>query len=119
MNTLFLNGLKKSFKGKEVLRGINIEFKSGKIYALLGLNGVGKTTTIKSIFNEIFLDEGEILLNGEKIKKEDYSIFHYFSENDDLPKDMKIYSFLEKNYFYCYKTTKGFSENLAKHKYIY
>ena len=46
-NTIEIKGLIKSFKDKEVLKGVHFEIKQGEIFALLGENGAGKTTTIK------------------------------------------------------------------------
>ncbi|HDX9530561.1 TPA: ATP-binding cassette domain-containing protein, partial [Bacillus thuringiensis] len=41
-----IKGLKKSFKDKEVLEGVDFEVQRGEIFALLGSNGAGKTTTV-------------------------------------------------------------------------
>lgn len=41
-----VKGLKKSFKDKEVLKGVDFEVQRGEIFALLGSNGAGKTTTV-------------------------------------------------------------------------
>ena len=49
---------------KEVNTGLNL----GEICLLIGNNGVGKTTLIKSILNQIELLQGEVLLNGKKTK---------------------------------------------------
>jgi len=40
--------LRKSFKNLEVLKGVDFEVRRGEIFALLGSNGAGKTTIIKS-----------------------------------------------------------------------
>lgn len=41
-----VKGLKKSFKDKEVLKGVDFEVRRGEIFALLGSNGAGKTTMV-------------------------------------------------------------------------
>ncbi|MEH6887320.1 ATP-binding cassette domain-containing protein, partial [Priestia megaterium] len=43
---IFVKELKKAFKDKEVLKGVNVEVQRGEIFALLGSNGAGKTTTV-------------------------------------------------------------------------
>src|SRR5262245_29383490 len=42
-----MQGLHKSFKELEVLRGVDLEVARGSIFALLGSNGAGKTTLVK------------------------------------------------------------------------
>ncbi len=59
--------IKKSFKGKEILKGISIEIRRGEIVGLLGPNGAGKTTLFNSLIGFISVDEGKITLDGEDI----------------------------------------------------
>lgn len=67
---LVIKDLKKSYDKKEVLKGINFEFKEGKIYGLLGRNGAGKTTLFNCLNEDIEIDEGEFyLLDGKEEKK--------------------------------------------------
>ena len=50
-----------------VLQGISMEVKKGSIAALLGRNGMGKTTTIRSIIGLTPPRRGRIYFNGEEI----------------------------------------------------
>lgn len=63
---LIIENLKKSFKTKEVLKDVDIEFSSGIITGLLGRNGAGKTTLFNIIYGDIGKDEGQIFLEDEK-----------------------------------------------------
>ena len=65
---LRINGLKKSYKRFQVLTGLNMNINRGDVYALLGTNGCGKTTTMNIICNIIHKDEGEITFEDETIK---------------------------------------------------
>ena len=60
-----------SYKDKEVLSHLNMEFRGGKTYALVGHNGAGKTTLIKLLLRFYDPTEGQILLNGRDIKEYD------------------------------------------------
>ena len=51
-----------------LIRGIETDLALGEICLLIGNNGVGKTTLIKSILNQISLISGDILLDGKNIK---------------------------------------------------
>jgi branched-chain amino acid transport system ATP-binding protein len=51
----------------EALRGVSIALEQGKIIALVGLNGAGKSTVLKSIMGLEQINSGEILFAGEKI----------------------------------------------------
>ncbi|MCV3150553.1 ABC transporter ATP-binding protein [Enterococcus faecalis] len=49
MQGLLINNLNKNIKGKDILKNINLNIDNGKIYALVGSNGAGKTTVFKCI----------------------------------------------------------------------
>jgi len=57
-----------SYYGKShILHGVSMELKKGEMVCLLGRNGVGKTTTLKSIMGLVTPKEGSILFNGEEL----------------------------------------------------
>lgn len=60
-------GLHKSFGGVEVLHGVDVTATGGRVLALLGENGAGKSTAIKILAGDYKRDAGEILLNGEPV----------------------------------------------------
>lgn len=49
----------------QALSNVSLSFSGNKIYGLLGRNGAGKTTLLNSITGRIFVDEGEIFIDGE------------------------------------------------------
>ncbi len=57
-------------KGKKVIDNLNLSVREGDIYAFVGRNGVGKTTTIKSIVGINHITEGDILLDKVSITKD-------------------------------------------------
>jgi ABC-2 type transport system ATP-binding protein len=59
-----LQGLEKSFKQLEVLRGVGFEVARGSIFALLGSNGAGKTTVVKILSTLLKADAGAASVNG-------------------------------------------------------
>ncbi len=59
---LQIENLSKSYGDKEVLKDINFSFESGKIYGLIGRNGVGKTTFFNSLNSDIDIDSGKFRL---------------------------------------------------------
>ncbi|NLI89503.1 MAG: ABC transporter ATP-binding protein [Epulopiscium sp.] len=64
---LKIKNINKSFGSNLVLEDINIRVEENKIYGLLGRNGVGKTTLLNLISNQIFSDSGSIKLDGEEV----------------------------------------------------
>ena len=67
MNTLKVHGLVKTYGGRRIVDGVNIEVKRGEIVGLLGPNGAGKTTTFYMIVGLIEPDEGRILYSSKDI----------------------------------------------------
>ncbi|MFF5815763.1 ABC transporter ATP-binding protein [Lysinibacillus capsici] len=59
-DTISVKGLKKSFKEKEVLKGVDFEVRRGEIFALLGSNGAGKTTIINILSTLMKSDGGKV-----------------------------------------------------------
>ena len=62
--TIRVQGLEKSFKDVHVLRGFDLEIARGTIFALLGANGSGKTTTVKILSTLLKADGGTVSING-------------------------------------------------------
>ena len=69
----------KSFKKKEVLKGVNLEVEKGSIYALLGSNGAGKTTLIKIMTTLLKAGSGEVKIGGFDVQKESMKARRQFS----------------------------------------
>ena len=63
-----VRGLRKSFDGQEVLKGIDLEIKPGEIFVIMGPSGSGKSVLLKHIIGLDPPDGGEILINGESIQ---------------------------------------------------
>ena len=64
MNALQVRGLCKNYGKKEVLKGIDLCIRKGVIFALLGVNGAGKTTALECIEGLRKYDSGSIAING-------------------------------------------------------
>jgi branched-chain amino acid transport system ATP-binding protein len=64
---LRLNGLETGYGAISVLKGIDLEVRTGEIVALLGSNGSGKTTTINAISGVIPLWGGSVEYNGRRV----------------------------------------------------
>jgi len=66
---LELSSVETDIGGSRILRGVNLEVNSGEVVALMGRNGVGKTTTLKSITGLLSIRNGSILFDGQRIEK--------------------------------------------------
>ncbi len=60
-------GLRKSFKGREILKGVDLYIERGEIVGLLGPNGAGKTTLFNCLVGFLSVDAGTIELEGKDI----------------------------------------------------
>lgn len=66
---LRIEHLNKYFGKKQILHDISFETYPGEVFGFLGPNGAGKTTTIKIAVGHLRLDDGDILINGQSIRK--------------------------------------------------
>jgi len=65
---LTVRGLRKSFNGQEVLKGLDFEVRAGETFVIMGPSGSGKTVLLKHLIGLEEPDEGEILLDGQPIQ---------------------------------------------------
>jgi ABC-2 type transport system ATP-binding protein len=63
-------GLRKSFGGKVVLGGVDLEVGAGTTFSLLGPNGAGKTTTVQIMSTLIHADGGEVRVAGHDVTRD-------------------------------------------------
>ncbi|HPG62338.1 MAG TPA: urea ABC transporter ATP-binding subunit UrtE [Casimicrobium sp.] len=67
---LELKQVNQYYGGSHILRNVSLDAKVGEITVVLGRNGVGKTTMLKSIMGVVPIKAGEITLDGQAIHKE-------------------------------------------------
>jgi Cu-processing system ATP-binding protein len=92
-----IQGLCKAFGKLEVLQNIDLHCRRGQSIALIGPNGCGKTTLIKSILSMVIPDKGEILFSGQSIKG-DYkyrSDIGYMPQIGRYPENMNVGQVIE------------------------
>lgn len=68
-----LRGLKKRYRNVEALKGVSLQVSEGELFAYLGPNGSGKTTTIKILVGLAKASEGEAFINGYHVERDSIS----------------------------------------------
>jgi branched-chain amino acid transport system ATP-binding protein len=64
-----LDGLHAFYGASHIVQGISLDVRQGEAVGLVGRNGVGKTTTLRSIMGLVGRTQGRIILNGEDLSK--------------------------------------------------
>jgi Cu-processing system ATP-binding protein len=87
-----ITDLYKTFGKNKVLNGINLTIKEGGIFAVLGPNGSGKTTIIKSILGMVIPDKGDIKVFDTSIKNnsEYRHKIDYLPQIANFPSNLKV-----------------------------
>ena len=67
MAVLKVTGLKKSFGGAQVLRGVDLELEKGQALSIIGSSGSGKTTLLRCLNFLETPDEGQLFVNGQEL----------------------------------------------------
>jgi urea transport system ATP-binding protein len=67
---LKVSGLNQYYGGSHILRGLDFEAKLGEVSVILGRNGVGKTTLLKSLMGVVPIKAGSVTLDGQDISKD-------------------------------------------------
>ena len=87
---LLCENVYKSFGGKRVLQGLNLQVSGGRIVGLLGPNGSGKTTLMKLINGLLVPNQGKILVNGFAPGPESKKRVSYLPDASYLPDWMQV-----------------------------
>ncbi|MBD80565.1 MAG: copper ABC transporter ATP-binding protein [Crocinitomicaceae bacterium] len=89
---IHVENIQKSFGKQEVLKGIDLDFFEGQIYSILGPNGSGKTTFMKSILGLVKPNNGKIMVGGsDGMKDHEYrSNIGYVPQIARFPENLKV-----------------------------
>jgi phospholipid/cholesterol/gamma-HCH transport system ATP-binding protein len=68
---LSVSGLRKSYHGYEVLKGIDFEVNPGEIFVIIGPSGGGKSVLLKHLIGLEQPDQGEVLIDGQPVEAPD------------------------------------------------
>lgn len=97
-NVIEIKNLFKSFKDVKAVYDLSFSVKEGELFAFLGLNGAGKSTTISIICGQLEKDQGQVIINGvdtdlntESFKNELGVVF----QNSVLDKSLSVKDNLE------------------------
>ncbi len=90
MNLLETWQINKNFSGHQALTDVSIEVPQGRIFGLLGPNGAGKTTLIRIINMITAPDDGKLLFEGKRMRRNDIDKIGYLPEERGLYKKMKV-----------------------------
>jgi urea transport system ATP-binding protein len=67
---LQVEGLHQHYGGSHILRGIDFTVRDGEVTVILGRNGVGKTSLLKSLMGVVPVSQGRILLDGDDLTRQ-------------------------------------------------
>lgn len=116
-NIIEISGLNKSFGSLKAVSDLSFRVKEGELFAFLGLNGAGKSTTISIMCGQLSKDSGKIVINGtdldsgtDKIKSAIGVVF----QNSVLDKALSVYDNLASRAALYGITGKAFKQRLSE-----
>jgi len=111
--SLVVKNLKKSYGDKVVVDNLSFEMERPGVYALLGTNGAGKTTSIRMMLNMLSRDGGEVLWNDKPLSTEICNVGYLAEERGLYPK----YSLMDQLIYFA--GLRGVSKAEAKERIKY
>ncbi|MBO5542010.1 MAG: ATP-binding cassette domain-containing protein, partial [Acholeplasmatales bacterium] len=79
-------------KGIKAVDDLSLEIEDGDLFAFVGLNGAGKSTTIKSLVGILPFEEGKIYVDGTDIKENMVAVKRKMAYVPDNP---EVYAFMK------------------------
>ena len=70
MDAIVIKNLHKKYGDVHAVNDLSFKVKEGELFAFLGINGAGKSTTISIICNTLKKDSGEVFVNGVNVDKD-------------------------------------------------
>ena len=123
--SLSVKNLSKSYGDKVVVNDLSFEISQPGVYALLGTNGAGKTTSLRIILGMLAKDGGEVLWNGKPLDPVNTNVGYLAEERGLYPK----YSLLDQLLYFAklrnvskhtaMERIKYWSDRLAVDEYIF
>lgn len=110
---LEVKNLYKKYGDKVVVDNLSFEMKGPGVYALLGTNGAGKTTSIRMMLGMLARDGGEVLWNGQPLTTENCNVGYLAEERGLYPK----YSLMDQLMYFA--QLRGVSKEEAKKRIKY
>jgi len=87
-----IKNLTKKYGDKVAVKNLSLNVEKGDLFAFVGLNGAGKSTTIKAIVGINKVDEGDILIDGVSIKQDPMRAKEMIAYVPDTP---EVYSYMK------------------------
>ena len=110
-NIIEINNLSKNFGDLRAVRDLTLSVREGELFAFLGINGAGKSTTINIMCGQLSKDSGEVIINGynldknlDLVKKEIGIVFQSsvldaaLSVHDNLESRAALYGIIGKDF---------------------
>lgn len=116
-NIIEINGLCKSFKDIKAVQNLSFNVKKGELFAFLGVNGAGKSTTINIMCAQLSKDSGSVVIDGHSLDNEANLIKSELGvvfQNSVLDKALTVYDNLESRAALYGIVGKSFKERLAE-----
>lgn len=85
-----INGISKKYWFKKVLNDVSFTVNKNEITCLIGLNGTGKSTTLKSIVGLTPFDQGDIKVDGESVKRKRSANVSFVPDHMTMPARLKM-----------------------------
>lgn len=117
MNIIEIRNLNKSFGDIKAVQDLSFSVKQGQLFAFLGVNGAGKSTTISIICSQLLKDSGEVFINGKNLDtnaNEVKEILGVVFQNSVLDKALTVKENLECRAALYNITGKAFNTRLEE-----
>lgn len=92
--SISVKNFSKTFGDIKAVRNLSFEVSDGEVFAFLGTNGSGKTTTMRCLLKIYQADEGKLLINGKEYSEVLNNIIGYLPEERGLYRDVSVIDIL-------------------------